>query len=557
MAQPKTYGEVIRSGESWFIYTDPAVMMKLKRWFPRVNPNRQGALVIRATAEVSRDIEWFLERFPMEMKEEHRATLQREAQEDKELEQDTEDILQGGSLKRELKWQVPEARPYQLLGGDLALRTGRLLIADDVGLGKTLTSLLILRDQGLLPAVIVCQTHLTHQWLEELNKFMPWLTGHIAKKGTPYALAKYHDGRRPDVLILNYAKLAGWAPALRGKVKALIFDEAQELRKEGSQKYEAAGMVADGAECVIAATATPIYNYGDEIFNIVDIYAPGKLGTREEFRREWGKQMGNHMGVKDPKALAAYLKNQSLMIQRTRKEVGRELPDALKFSHMIESDEAAFARLMEGYRGKAEVLAAAEASRQELFKLSGDFEWQLRRATGIAKAGFVAEFTKTLLESGEQVVLFGWHHAVYDIWKEALKDYNPSLYTGEESPAQKLLSKQKFIEGESRVLLMSLRAGAGLNGLQEVSHLAVFGELDWSPTLHDQCIGRLRRDGMEEPVVAYFMVSDNGSDPMISDVLNLKRTQSEPFIDPDSKLLTVKEQESGRTRRLAEEFLKK
>lgn len=553
----KTYGKVERFGPDWWVTTDPAVMMKLKRWFPRVNANRQGALVVRATAEVSRDLEWMLERFPMEMKDDDRALLERESEEDKTLERDAEEILRGGSLKRELKFQVPEARPYQLLGGDLALRTGKLLIADDVGLGKTLTSLLILRDAGLMPAVIVCQTHLTHQWLEELNRFMPWLTGHIAKKGTPYAMAKYHNGRAPDVLILNYAKLSGWAPALAGKVKAVIFDEAQELRKEGSQKYEAAGMVADSAECVIAATATPIYNYGDEIYNIVDIYAPGVLGTREEFTREWGKRMGNHLGVKDPKALAAYLKNQNLMIQRTRKEVGRELPEALKFSHQIESDEAAFDKLMEGYRGKAEVLASREASRQELFQLSGDFEWQMRRATGIAKAGFVAEFTKTLLESGEQVVMFGWHHTVYDIWGEALKDYNPAFYTGQESPAQKLISKQKFIEGESRVLCMSLRAGAGLNGLQEVCHLAVFGELDWSPTLHDQCIGRLRRDGMDEPVVAYFMVSENGSDPMISDVLNLKRTQSEPFIDPDSKLLTVKEQESGRARRLAEEFLKK
>jgi hypothetical protein len=106
---------------------------------------------------------------------------------------------------------------------------------------------------------------------------------------------------------------------------------------------------------------------------------------------------------------------------------------------------------------------------------------------------------------------------------------------------------------------MSLRSGAGLNGLEGACHLAVFGELDWSPTMHDQCIGRLRRDGMDvnDPVVAYYMVCDHGSDPMVADVLNLKRTQSEPFIDPNAKLLTVKHQESGRARKLAEEFLRK
>lgn len=562
MSPSKTYGRCKRYGKYWWIDTDPAIMLILKRWFPRVNPNREGALMLTATAEISRNIDWFQMRYPMEMTPQHRAMLQAEAEEDKSVEIEAAEILAGGALKRGLKWEVTteagsigNARDYQLIAANLALRVNHLLIADDVGLGKTLTALLILRDAGLLPALIVCQTHLPQQWLEEIEDFMPWLTGHIARKGTPYKLSKYHDGKSPDILILNYAKLAGWAPALKGKVKAAIFDEGQELRREGTQKYDAAGLVADHADCVVATTATPIYNYGDEIYNLMDIIKRGCLGEREEFRREWGKIIGNHLGVKDPKALRTHLVNQNLMIQRTRKEVGRELPETIKVPHAIESDDAEFDKLMEGAERTADILSTRQASREELFTLSGDFEWQMRRATGIAKAPFVAEFTKGLLESGEQVVMFGWHHTVYEIWEDALEEFKPAFYTGKQSPAQKLLSKQRFIEGDARVLCMSLRAGAGLDGLQEFSHIAVFGELDWSPTMHEQCIGRLRRDGMDEPVLAYFLVSENGSDPMIADTLNLKRTQSEPFMDPDSKLLTVTEQESGRARKMAEKFL--
>lgn len=535
-------------------------MIKLKRWFPRVNANREGAMVVRATAEVSRDLEWFMERYPMKISEEASLKMRGEAEEDRALEEDALNILEGNGPTRDLKWQVPEARDYQLIAADLALRTGKLLIADDVGLGKSLTGILIGRDEGKLPLLIVCQTHLPQQFKDEIEKFMPWLTVHIAKKGTPYKLSKFHKGRRPDVLILGYSKLAGWAPALRGKIKAVLFDEGQELRREGSQKYEAAGMVADLAECVVVTTATPVYNYGNEIFNIVEIYAPGSLGTREEFLREWGKYIGTHIGVKDPAALAAYLKSQNLMIQRTRKEVGRELPAVIKVPHVVESDEAEFERLMEGAEHSADLLMSREASKEELFTLSGQFEWQMRKATGVAKAPFVAEFTKSLLESGEQVVLFGWHHDVYDIWREQLKDFNPVFYTGQESPAKKLLAKQAFLDGEAQVFVMSLRAGAGLDGLQAASHLAVFGELDWSPTMHEQCIGRLRRDGMdhEEPVVAYFLVSENGSDPMIADTLNVKRGQSEPFIDPNAKLIEASSDTgASRSRQMAEAFLQR
>jgi SNF2 family DNA or RNA helicase len=418
--------------------------------------------------------------------------------------------------------------------------------------------MLAYRDPELLPALIVCQTHLPEQYKEEIEKFMPWLLVHIAKKGTPYKLAKYHDGKRPDVLIMGYSKLAGWAPALRGKIKSVLFDEGQELRRSGSQKYEAAGMVADPAKCVQVTTATPVYNYGDEVFNIVQIYAPDSLGTRDEFIREWGKYIGTHLGVRDPGALRSYLIDQNLMIQRTRKEVGRELPEEIKVPHLIESDDAEFDRLMEGAEHNAELLSSRKASKEELFQLSGQFEWQMRRATGVAKAPFVAEFTRTLLESDEQIVLFGWHHDVYDIWREALKDFKPVFYTGQESPTQKLTSKAQFLSGEARVLIMSLRSGAGLDGLQAASHIVVFGELDWSPTMHQQCIGRLRRDGMkdDEPVVAYYLVSENGSDPMVADTLNVKRGQSEPFIDPNAKLLAVADEKAtGRAQRMAEAFL--
>lgn len=553
----KTYGKVERNGPDWWIYTEPDLMIKLKRWFARVNMNRKGALIVRATEEVSRDLEWFLTRYPMEMKDAARTVLAGESNSHRGLEQDAFDILEGRGLKQELTYVVPEARDYQLIGSDLALRTGRLLIADDVGLGKTLTGMLVARDARLLPLLIVCQTHLPEQFRDEIHKFMPWLRVHIAKKATPYLLSKYHDGHAPDVLIMGYSKLSGWAPALKGKVKSVLFDEGQELRRSGSQKYEAAGMVADQAENVQVTTATPVYNYGDEIFNVVEIYAPGALGTKEEFIREWGKYIGSHLGVKDPKALRTYLMSQNLMIQRTRKDVGRELPETIKVPHAVESDEKEFDRLMEGAEKKAQILASRKASKEELFQLSGDFEWQMRRATGVAKAPFVAEFTKALIETGEQVVLFGWHHDVYDIWREQLKEFNPAFFEGKASPSQKLKAKESFLRGDSRVLIMSLRAGAGLNGLQEASHIAVFGELDWSPTMHEQCIGRLRRDGMDEAgnVVAYFLISENGSDPMVSDTLNIKRGQSEPFIDPNAKLIEAVNYEASKSQRLAEAFL--
>ena len=82
-----------------------------------------------------------------------------------------------------------------------------------------------------------------------------------------------------------------------------------------------------------------------------------------------------------------------------------------------------------------------------------------------------------------------------------------------------------FVDGDCNLLIISLRAGAGLDGLQEKCNIVVFGELDWSPSVHEQCFGRVYRDGQSLPVSAYFMIAEDGSDPIISSVLGVKRGQ--------------------------------
>ncbi len=167
---------------------------------------------------------------------------------------------------------------------------------------------------------------------------------------------------------------------------------------------------------------------------------------------------------------------------------------------------------------------------------SEELDWKLRQATGVAKAGFVADFVKLLVESGEKVVLYGWHLDVYAIWKERLADLKPAFYTGSESTPQKEESRRRFIAGETQVLIMSLRAGAGLDGLQGVCRNVVFGELDWSPMVHEQAIGRVHRDGQAEQVMAYFLVAEAGSDPIVADVLGLKKSQIRGILDLEAQL---------------------
>ena len=128
------------------------------------------------------------------------------------------------------------------------------------------------------------------------------------------------------------------------------------------------------------------------------------------------------------------------------------------------------------------------------------------------------------------------------------------VYTGEESATQKGASFAAFTKGDAQVLIMSLRAGAGLDGIQASCRTVVFGELDWSPAVHHQCMGRPHRDGQTDPVAAYFLICEGGSDPVIADVLGIKKRQLEGIVDQKADAVGV-QIDPGRIKRLAESFL--
>lgn len=137
----------------------------------------------------------------------------------------------------------------------------------------------------------------------------------------------------------------------------------------------------------------------------------------------------------------------------------------------------------------------------------------------------------------------------------ATKDLSPVLYIGSESATAKEQAKQAFVDGRAKVLIISLRAGAGLDGLQHACRTVVFGELDWSPGVHEQCVGRVYRDGQKDPVMAYYLIAEHGADPVIADVLQVKKAQADGIRDPHADLIGSLDIGTGNVRRLAEQFL--
>lgn len=559
-----SYGAVAFNGRTWRITCEPQVRSRLKRVFPRVPQGAANHIDLVGSPENSRELLWFLQRYPMTMAAEVQAALEHLAAQHVEMERSLAALVAGRLDLPPFELAKPPREYQRYAGAQVSIRGG-LLVADDLGLGKTVTGMCPMAIPENLPAVVVYPAALPNHWPEKLAEFVPNLRVHHIRKGQPYPLIRQPRQRindlwdtLPDVILVSYHKLRGWAETLGEIVQYAVFEECQQLRSPDSEIYRACCHLAAHARLRMGLTATPIYNYGSEFYHVVNPLIPDCLGGYDEFLREWCiGSPGEKPKLRDAEQFGTYLRREGIMLRRTRAEVGRELPALSKIPHEIESDSQA----LENITGDAVALAktilkANEAFTGEKMRAAGEFDRLVRQATGVAKAPYVAEFVRLLVESGQQVLLFGWHREVYGIWLEKLAAFNPVMYTGSESPKEKQAAKEAFIAGDSRVMLISLRAGAGIDGLQYGCSTVVFGELDWSPGVHEQCIGRVHRDGQSDPVQAFFLISDEGSDPIVSDVLGVKREQIEGVRNPGDNLVERRDIGENQLRQLAQRFLK-
>jgi SNF2 family DNA or RNA helicase len=547
----KTYGklELISSGLQWKLSDImPHVAIRLKQLFPRIPKWKTGSYLFPNDSNHCADLSWFTSRYPMEMTEADRVELENGREQFERDQALYEAILRPDYVPPErvgLK-EGQVIRRYQAQAIDLALARKSLLLGDDVGLGKTYSAAGMLLDPRTLPAAIVVQTHLQDQWREKIEGFTT-LRVHKIKGTRPYDLPA------ADVYIFKYSQLLGWVDTFGdGFFKAVVYDEIQELRTgTNSGKGAAAKKLSDSAIYRLGLSATPIYNYGAEIWNIMQFIEEGILGTFEEFIREW---CVDDRQVRDPDALGAYLREQNVFLRRRKSDVGQQLPPINTIIEHVESDSATLKSVEELARTLA--IKTTYGTFMERGRAGRELDLLMRHATGVSKAYSVAQYAKILLEADVPFILVGWHRDVYDIWLRELARYSPAMYTGSETDRQKAEAVRRFVEGETNVFIMSLRSGAGLDGLQYRCSTVLIGELDWSPKVHEQIIGRLDREGQKEQITVIYLNTDEGSDPPMVELLGLKSSQASGIVDP-GRQFEPKHSDKSRIQALAQMFLSK
>ena len=577
--------ELSLTDSSWVLTANPYVLHRAGQAIPGSRQIHDGRIAYPRTDDVAAELMWFRRRFAFQCDDKSEGELRTAAARSSMRELSARKVIAGKFDRSRINFREGRTpRDYQVMAAKLLRAVEGYVLADELGLGKTVEAAAAIADPSMYPAVVIAPANLGYQWKEQLEYFIDDCAVHLINRMDPYdllicwrcqACGKQVEPRNvalkhcpscgghkmvrcyPDVTVCSYRKAYAWRYKLAGMVKSVVFDEAQELRLDTSEKYRGCLHIAHASKYRLAMSAKPIHNYGGEIYNIVNVVAPMRLGSKSDFQMQWctyNESNGSEPALDDPQACGQYLISQHLMLRRTRADVGRELPQEQRVIHPVEVDLDRFRR----ESATATPLARTIVSGREGPGSLKTFDKLMWQATGIAKAEAVAGFVELLLESGEPIVLFGYHRAVYEQWCRFLKRFNPLMYTGSESASKKHENKQRFLAGESNLLIASLKSGAGLDGLQQRVKVGAFGEFDWSPSVIDQCVGRYHRDGQKNACLSYYLPSTCGIDPHMLDTLELRRQQTDRFLGSDGPDLVATKSKSveAHIRELASQFLK-
>ncbi|GAB2643796.1 DEAD/DEAH box helicase [Nocardioides ginkgobilobae] len=412
-----------------------------------------------------------------------------------------EEILQAiRDLKLETRFLSASLRGYQSFGARFALVQRKVIIGDEMGLGKTVESLAVLthlRAKGSHHFLVVCPAAVVTNWMREVTSKSDLRAHRLHGPGRDAALGSW--GRNGGVAVTTYDTL-GW---LEGRVpsgthpECLVFDEAHYIKNPDAQRTRRSRALIQQSSRAILLTGTPLENKIDEFRSLVGYLRPDLTVNASEFApRQFRKQVA-----------PAYLR-------RNQEDVLTELPE------LVEVDEWMPLSPEDQQHYRSAVLDSNFMAMRQA---------ALRAGTASQKMQRLLDIVEEAEDNNRRVLVFSHFRAVLDDIAAHLPGKVFGPLTGSVPAARRQEMVDEFSQAPHGAVLVAqiVAGGVGLN-IQSAS-VVVICEPQLKPTTEWQAIARSRRMGQLESVQVHRLLSEDGVDRRITEILARKRELFEEF----------------------------
>jgi len=422
---------------------------------------------------------------------------------------------------------------------------GRVLLCDEVGLGKTIEAGMLIKEylmRGMVKNVLILTpAPLVSQWREEMQaKFgIEFLT----TDDTEFIHNPINFWKQRFIIAsINTAKSSKNMPLVTEQFyDLLVIDEAHHLRNRTTLAWKFVNQMKK--KFIFLLTATPVQNNLIELFNLITLLKPGQFKTEKQFKEEY-LQKGNLKVTADKERLKELLTD--VMIRNTRSAIDLKLPK--RFAATLRLDPTETER--EIYAGINDYLkkqnlkkptinlllreagSSPFALRSSLINMSnnGDFKPILDaidRLEDFCKGKALLEILKK--NPDEKKIVFTQYFKSMDYITDLLWRYKiPHVtFRGNMTLREKDASITQF-KNEIPVLVSTESGGEGRN-LQFCNTIINF-DLPWNPMKIEQRIGRLHRIGQTRDVFIFNLSVKETIEDYIIDILDNKINMFEMVI---------------------------
>jgi SNF2 family DNA or RNA helicase len=400
---------------------------------------------------------------------------------------------------------------------------GRALLADEVGLGKTIEAGLIIAEylaRGMVQSMLVLTpASLVSQWQSELSDKFNIATITTDNRDLQQPIDEFWTNNPRIIASLNTAKSAKHYPHVTSRTWDLVVvDEAHHLKNRTTLNWKLVNAL--NKRFILMLTATPVQNSLIELFNLLTLLKPGLLQTEAAFKKEYVDSRNGRV-PKNPEKLRSLMRE--VMVRNTRALVDVKLPK--RFATTITVTPAAGEEKL--YQDLSEYLRSSEdkldrLSRTNLLMRAGSSPGALadslkqltkrlpdeelkslaRRAAQVKQVEKAKVLVEMLSKSSQKTLVFTTHKATSTYLAQTLLAANIPFaeFTGGMSLKQKDEAIAAFQDTVS-VLLASETGGEGRN--IQFANAIVNYDLPWNPMKIEQRIGRIHRIGQTQDVFIF------------------------------------------------------
>ncbi|MBT2617971.1 MULTISPECIES: DEAD/DEAH box helicase [unclassified Bacillus (in: firmicutes)] len=415
------------------------------------------------------------------------------------------------------------------------------ILADDMGLGKTLQSITFILSElpdirkKRVPALIVCPSSLTYNWLSEFTKFAPEIQAVVVDGDKPERSKLLKEMKDVDVVITSY-------PLLRKDIKSfekedfhtVFFDEAQAFKNPVTQTARAAKKIK--AAHRFALTGTPIENSLEELWSLFHVVFPELFMGLKEYSNLSRKQISRRI--------------RPFLLRRMKEDVLAELPEKIESLESVEllPDQK---KLYGAYLAKLRHDTLKHLDKDTLRKNRIRILAGLTRLRQIcchpalfvdgykgssAKYEQLMQIVEESKHSGRRVLIFSQFTKMLTIiGRDLAMKGQPFFYLDGQTPSKERVEIcNRFNAGERDIFLISLKAGGtGLNltGADTV----ILYDLWWNPAVEEQAADRAHRMGQKNEVQVIKLIARGTIEEKMNELQEKKRHLIEEIIDPGDK----------------------